>query len=93
MSTYGSSFTLSAHHPAPDIVNLQLQQDYQKETSDSNMEAGDRGEIRSAKRPRISDENENYNMIEQGPSFTGRLSRLLGAQEPQSLVGLPDIIK
>ena len=93
VSPHGSSFTASAHHPAPIIVNFQVRQDLQKKSHNANVEAGNRGEIRSAKRPRISDKNESRIMTEQASSYTGRLSRLLGAEEPQSLMSLPDVIK
>ena len=70
-----------------------MQQDLERKMYNPDVEAENRGETRSAKRPRISDKSESHNTIEQGPSLTGRLSRLLGAEEPQSLVSLPDVIK
>ena len=85
-----SNVTMSAHNPVSGFADLQLQQVYQNEFLDFNLATGDIGDTRPAKRPRISDQNANNIRTGYGRCLIGRLSNLLGAQEPQSLASLPE---
>ena len=90
---HNSGALSAADDPLPNFAVLQLQQAYLRRPYAFDRGSGEVGEERPAKRPRNSDKDSNASKTGHVPSLLEILSRLLGAKEPQTLAGIPDIAR
>ena len=88
-----SSHTVRTQNPIPSFADLQLQQVFQRDFLNTSLDTGNGEVVRSAKRPRISDQKADNGNKDYESSPVARLSNVLGALEPQNLASLPEIAR